>query len=565
MKPAEAPALKPFRSEVAGWFDGVAVNLAEAHSSDRMVLAHEEEHANIFIYTPDGSVLAALFNVRQLIKDEHSRLEAEHAIARAMASSELSQEANATYVGIKLQMTEAERERAYASLPPEYRAYYKTFADLFDRLTPSTYLQVCFARAASSAIFSSRAFQRWADSGFDCAALGQPAASADHRLGVFVDWWRNGGETAACQLVANELRSSATLRQFAFPNDDASSPFGRTDDDEHWLKEHGQQSSIVEKTLILLLYEYFLSALPLESLSFNSDAYMLVLDKLRDYYRGFGVVLRTSRSTIGAVSEAEIETAFRTAISTRLHLTPADRPAVQTTITQTAADRLPEGGEVHISFCVSRNWLDGEPSYIKILKGHEGQKPKSVEVFECGVMDVITYLSDFMYQRSGRLTQTRLSHVLAPYYSDPRPENDRILIAMLYMHPAVPQLDESNNFKGLAPQILLQDQEIFWYSDNYLYNLLLPEQGGISRYYLLPLKFAGSERSFLLNIVQVPGRFGFYMKAVPSELTGAIVRFYDHMASNGKIAPIDDEYAQRVVAPRAIAAFRSALTFWDYL
>lgn len=142
--------------QIAGWHDGEKAAIDFDFVNNSAVFHHEQAHETIFLKTPDGILLSVLYRaldsgvsidrkiVRRLEMTANTMFEA----------SRVAHEVAATYLGLKM-LTPAEAGVSELLLPPEYRQYYRTAADVVDPHFGSTYLQVVVLSTVAHFAFGS--------------------------------------------------------------------------------------------------------------------------------------------------------------------------------------------------------------------------------------------------------------------------------------------------------------------------------------------------------------------------------------------------------------------------
>ena len=112
-------------------------------TSSQLIQRHEWVHGQIFTSLPDGQLLAALLyldnvDLTPLGISRKRQGELKDALINA---SRRAHEAAATYLSIKMEVPEAQKD-LITSLDLDYRKYYSIFADILDNKFGSSYRMV---------------------------------------------------------------------------------------------------------------------------------------------------------------------------------------------------------------------------------------------------------------------------------------------------------------------------------------------------------------------------------------------------------------------------------------
>ena len=360
-------------AKISGWHDGEKVNIQLESSGNKLVILHENAHAEIINNTPDGKLLALCMSFLDEIKNTDSSEKCKKLIVEHIDNARHAHECAATYIGIKLLQTKEEMEEHHATLQSEYINYYSEYESWIEDISPSSYIQVIMSKCISSVIFSSCAIQEFCSLDFDYQALSYDYPNKRHEK--FGKWWLESGKKNTLQYFKHKLLNNNKLCGYL---QGEKSFFGKLDDDSVW-EINEKFTNYANNFCIKLLYQYLIKESPLKSISTMSKEFYDVLYMQKEHLKKYGwnITVIGSESEFDStptpynISRSRLNTATESLIHSEKYRTTRNN-YTEKVLSKESIFELIEDNKFMLSFCFNfDNFITG-PTIIEVfyIKNH---------------------------------------------------------------------------------------------------------------------------------------------------------------------------------------------------
>lgn len=198
---------------IAGFHTGSTQHIDSNFLNSAAVFQHESVHDEIFSETPDGILHALLLRKQRVTEDADERKALEQATRRLFAETRFAHEVGATYIGLCLLATEAEKADTFSQLNAEYRGYQSLLDDILAPAFTSVLVRCAIAGAINRWAFSSPRIMQLTSVADLCSAKFWDIAGPDQRLNALVAAIRSIGSGGFRARFMHEMALLARSQQ----------------------------------------------------------------------------------------------------------------------------------------------------------------------------------------------------------------------------------------------------------------------------------------------------------------------------------------------------------------